>query len=360
MKKQLTVCYFGIYNSNYTRNRILRQGLEENNVKVIECNTREPSFRKYGQLIKKYFAIQKQCDVIIVGFPGHPIVPLAWILGRLTNKKIIFDVFVSLYDSIILDRKSHSRFSLSALKYWFLDWISCQMSDLIISEVNAYTEYFVKTFKIKRKKFKRIFVGSDDKILYPRKRKFPNKEFLVHFHGTYLPIQGIPYIIKSAKILEKENIRFKLIGKIETYQEAIDLVKQFNLKNVEFIDFMPYEKLAEYMTQADICLGMFGKASKAKRCGAFKIVEALAMKRAIITADTPAIRELLTDRENCLLCKLADEKDLADKILELKNNADLRNKIAENGYELFKQKLTPKVLGRELKDIIEELIKARH
>ena len=357
MNKKLTVCYFGIYQSTYTRNRILIQGLRENNVEVIECNTREPSFRKYGQLIKKYWSIHNQIDIIMVGFPGHTIMPLAWILSRLSGKKTVFDVFVSLYDSIILDRKSYSKFSLHSLKYWLLDWSSCRLSDLNISEVDAYTKYFVKTFGIKENKFRTVFIGSDDTILYPRERKFSNKEFLVHFHGTYLPIQGIPYIIKAANILRDDNVRFKLIGKLGTYQEAMDLVKKFNLKNVEFIDFMPYEKLADYMTQADICLGTFGDIPKSYRCNAFKIIEALAMKRAVITAGFPSIKEFLTDRVNCLFCKPGNEQDLAEKILELKNNPELKDKIAENGYQLFKQKLTPKVLGKELKKIIREILK---
>lgn len=352
----MTVCYFGIYKSSYTRNRVLIQGLRENGVEVIECNTRETGFGKYIFLIRNYWKIRKDCDLIIVGFPGHTIMPLTWILAKLSGKKIIFDVFVSLYDSIILDRKSHSKISLAALKYWFLDWTSCRLADLLISEVNAYTEYFVKTFGLKRKKFRRIMVGSDDSVLYPREMKEANKRFLVHFHGTYLPIQGIPYIVKAAKILENEDIEFNLIGKLSTYGEAINLAKELNLNNINFIDYMPYEKLAEYMAQADICLGVFGDPDKAKRCGAFKVVEALAMKRALITADFPSMRELLTDRENALFCRASDGKDLAGKILELKNNPELKEKIAESGYMTFKERLTPKVLGNELKKIILEAL----
>jgi len=355
MNKKLTACYFGIYKSTYTRNRVLIQGLRENDVEVIECNTREQSFRKYGQLIKRYWSIRKQIDIIVVGFPGHTIMPLAWVLAKLSSKKIVFDVFVSLYDSIILDRKSYSKYSLASLKYIFFDWISCQLSDMIISETNAYTNYFVKTFKINKNKFRRIFIGADDSILYPRERKYPNKEFLVHFHGTYLRIKGIPNIIKAANILKDENVRFKLIGKLGTYQEAMDLVKEFNLKNVEFVDFMPYEKLAEHMTQADICLGAFGDIPKSYRCSSFKVIEALAVKRAVITADFPSLEELLTDQVHCLFCKPDNEKDLAEKILELKNNPELREKIAENGYQLFKQKFTSKVLGKELKNILISL-----
>jgi len=48
-----------------------------------------------------------------------------------------------------------------------------------------------------------------------------------------------------------------------------------------------------------------------------------------------------------------------DGYLEMaaKNNPELKDKIAENGYQLFKQKLTPKVLGKELKEIIREILK---
>ena len=87
----ITVCYFGIYNPTHTRNRLNIKGLRQNGVTVLECNVRDRSWKKYWLLTKKYWSIRKLCDVIIVGFPGHPIMPLAWLLGRLTGKKIIFD-----------------------------------------------------------------------------------------------------------------------------------------------------------------------------------------------------------------------------------------------------------------------------
>jgi glycosyltransferase involved in cell wall biosynthesis len=52
------------------------------------------------------------------------------------------------------------------------------------------------------------------------------------------------------------------------------------------------------------------------------------------------------------MVNLADSKDLAEKIMELKNSPELRKKIAENGYQLYKEKLSPRALGKELLDII--------
>ena len=349
----MTICYFGIYNPNHSRNRLNIKGLRQNGVTVLECNTRDQSFRKYWQLIRRHFSIRNQYDVMVVGFPGHPVMPLAWLLARLSGKKIIFDAFISLYDSFVFDEKKYSPGSFQAYKYWFLDWLSCVLSDRIVLEAGEYAKYFQKTFRIPEQKFRRAFVTCDDEIMFPRPKP-ETRELVIHFHGTYIPAQGIEYIMDAAEILKNENIRFNLAGRLKDYEPMIQKAKTRALK-VNFFDFMPYERLADMIATADLCLGMFGDTEKAKRAGAFKIMEAMAMKKPIITADTPAVREFLVDGQNALLCRIADAEDLAEKILRLKADPQLRDKLAKNGYEDFQKSMTPKSIGRDLLQIAGEL-----
>ena len=349
----MKICYFGIYNPNYSRNKILIKGLRENGVKVIECRVKPTEKYKYWKLLRKHGKL-KDYDVMVVGFRGQAVMPLAKLICR---KPIVFDALTSLYDAHILDRKTYSPHSLKALKYWFLDWLGCRLADVILLESNDSIQYFVKTFKAKKEKFKRMFIGSDDALFYPQNYKKNTNQFLVHFHGKYIPTQGVEYIIKAAKILEEKNIKFNLIGNGLTYQMALNLSRKLNIKNINFIDFMPSKQVIKYMAQADVCLGIFGRTPKIRRSIPNKAYETLAMKKPLITANTPAIREFLKDRENCLLCKIADSEDLAKKILKFKNNPSLRKTIAENGYKLFREKLTPQVLGGELKNILYNLIK---
>lgn len=351
----MTVCYFGIYKSSYTRNSTLIRGLKENSVEVIECNTREASNKKYWQLIKKHQQIKNSYDVMVVGFPGQTIMPLAWVLAKLYRKKIIFDAFVSLYDSIILDRKQYSKKSIKSLKYWLLDWFSCKLADIVLLDADEHAKYFMKTFKIRPEKLKRILVSCDDSVMYPRENKNLYDYFLVHFHGTYIPIQGVEYIMEVANILKNENIKFNIVGRLKDYHLEIEKVKAWGLTGVNFIDFLPYRNLAEKINEADVCLGMFGKTEKAFRCGAFKITEAMACKKPVITGETPALREFLKDRESVLFCRMADAKDLAAKILELKNNSELRKKIADGAYRIYQNLLTPKAIAKELISIIKSI-----
>jgi len=347
----MTVCYFGIYDPNNSRNRELISGLKENGVEVVQCRVDPAQPFKYWKLFKKHRQI-KDYDVMVVGFPGHPVMLLAKLVCR---KPIIFDAFVSLYDSNVFDRKSVSPYSFWALKYWLLDWLSCKLADRVLLDADEHIKYFVKTFRIKKEKFRRILVGTDDSIFYPRDCQKNTDKFLLLFQGTYIPLQGVEYMIRAAKILENENVQLDIIGRIKTYGPSVELSQKLDVKNVNFIDFMPQTELAERMARADVCLGFFGDTPKAKRCGAFKVTEALAMGKPVLTADTPAMREFLKDRESCLFCRGANAEDLAEKILELKNNPVLREKIADNGYKVYQEKLTPKALGKELKNIIDEL-----
>jgi len=336
----MIICYFGIYNPEYSRNRIMINGLRQNGVQVIECRSDKRGIAKYFELIRKHWRIRGRYDSIVVGFPGYQ----AMILAKcLTKKKIIFDVFTSLYDSMVCDRRIARKHSLGAGYYWFLDWLSCRLADKILLDTNEHIKYFMQTFKIKKEKFCRVFVGSDDEIIKFAEQKKKENIFLVHFHGSSIPLQGVEHIIKAAKLLEKESIIFNIIGsKIkQKYQDS-------GLSNVNLINNVPYEKLGEYISMANASLGIFGSTEKAKRVIPNKAYEALAAGRPIITGETPAAKELFTDGKNILFCKMGDARDLADKILQLKRNNKLREMISRNGYNLFLNNLTPRHIGKLL------------
>lgn len=181
-----------------------------------------------------------------------------------------------------------------------------------------------------------------------------NKKLLILFWGNFIPLQGIQYIIQAAKTLENHlDIQFTIIGGGQMSKDISCLVEKLKVNNIRFVDRVNIKKLPQYIENADICLGIFGNTGKATRVIPNKVYEAIAMGKPVISGDTPAIRELFTDRSNILLCRMADSGDLAEKILELKNDLELREKIAEGGYELYNKYATPQIVG---KNLLAELI----
>ena len=345
IKENLAVCFFGIYNPKYSRNRVLIQGLEENNIKVIQCRTELKGVIKYFDLIKKHWKVRKQYDVLFVAFPGFQSMILAKFL---TRKKIVFDSFAPLYESEVLDRKNTKKGSFKARYYWHLDRLSAKWADIVLLDTDEHIKYFVKEFGLKKEKFVRVLVGTDNKVLRPIKIDDNLNSFVVHFHGNDIPLQGIEYILETVKLLEKNvNIKFNIIGSSIKEKYEGD-----NYKNVTFIDNISYEKLPEYINKADICLGIFGNTEKAKRVIPNKVYEAAACKKPVITTDTPAIRELFIN-EDLFLIPTADPEKLIEAILKLKEDPILRNRLAENAYNKFIQNMTPEILGKELIKIIK-------
>ena len=352
----MKVCYFGSY-SQSPRNRIIMKGLKQNSIEVVECRDTSNIFLRYPKLMKKYFGL-RDLDAIIIGEPGQTSVLLARILINKTEKPLIFDAYLSLYEMMVYDRKLVKENSFKAKYFYYLDKIPCKLADVVLLDTNEHINYFNEEFGINKDKFRRVFIGADTDIFYPRQiEKENNDQFTVLFHGSFIPLQGIQYIIKAAKILEKyTDINFEIIGKGQTFNEMIKLSKSLNSQNITFMGSIKYEEIPNYIARADIGLGIFGDTDKAKRVIPNKAYEIIAMKKPLITGDSPAARELFVNGKNAILCKMADPESIAESILCLKEDDNLRRKIAKNGYNLFREKASPNVIGQDVKKNLESLV----
>ncbi|MBO8180437.1 MAG: glycosyltransferase family 4 protein [Archaeoglobus sp.] len=344
----------------YTRNAVILKGLKKCGIEVIECTDCSKSYAvRYPKVIINFLLklMRKDTfDAVFVGFFGQPLVKI--VRKALKDKSIVFDAFLSAYDTMCFERKNFRPNSIAGKFFYWLDKSSCEIADTIILDTNAHIDYFVNTFNLPKEKFHRVFVGADDEYFYPRNVERNDGKFRVFYYGTYRPLQGIEYIIKAAKLLEPyEDIEFIVVGKGPERGKIDKLARDLNVKNVRFIDWIPYEKLPVEIAKSDVCLGgHFSNIDKAKRVIAGKTFQFIAMKKPVIVGDNPANRELFEDRENALFVEIANSDALAKGILELRENEDFRENIAEKGYRTFMEKCTPEAIGRELYCIIREVV----
>jgi len=164
----MTICFFGDYDPNYARNRVLIHGLKENGVEVLECHVASDNPRKFRDLIKKHKLMYNKYDLMIVGYSSafsRSLVPLAKLISR---KPVVWDAFFSVYDAWVFDKKVVRPHGPKAVYYWLVDWLSCRLADKILLDTNEHIDYFAKTFKVRRSKFIRVLIGADDSSFYPR------------------------------------------------------------------------------------------------------------------------------------------------------------------------------------------------
>lgn len=354
MKK---ICFFGIYDENYSRNRVLIKGFKENNFEVFQCKIdpkTNKGLKKFYLLYKEYKKINKNnFDYVLVGFPGHSVV---WLARILFGKRIIFDAFVSLYNSNYEDRRLYNKFSLNTLKDKILDWYSIRLSSFVLFDTQAHIDYFIENYGLNKDKAKRVFVGTDDSVMYVRKIEHKNKDFIVHFHGSFIPLQGIEYIIHAFNlIINKYNIKdikLRIIGKGQESEKIKRLINSLNLYNyIEQIDRLDYNDLPNYICNSDVVLGIFGKNAKSNMVIPNKVYEAIGCVKILITSNTKAIRELLRDKVNSILVEQGNSVELAEAIISIKENRFDTKEIEKNIAKIRQDILPINIVKKLISDL---------
>ena len=336
----------GNYDPEYNRTQILLKGLrEKENVTLTEYPI--STFKNFDKAEFKKLA--EKADFIYLPPFTHESVKR---LKKLTNKPIVFDPLISKYLTKVFDYKQVSKYSPRAYKNYLKDKIPLSKSDLIIADTNEHKNYFAKTFKIDPAKIKVLPIGADVTQFKPVNRA-ANTIFNVGFYGGFIPLQGTKHIIETAQILQTEtDIQFNLIGTGFEWEKMKTLAKELKLTNVNFIGWVAYEELSAKINEFDICLGIFGETPKADLVIPNKIYHYAALKKCIITKDTPAIKELFTNQENIVLTT-NNAKAIAEQILTLKSNAAFTNKIASAGHQLLSENYNEHKIAEQFIDILK-------
>jgi glycosyltransferase involved in cell wall biosynthesis len=186
-----------------------------------------------------------------------------------------------------------------------------------------------------------------------------DKKCIVLYNGTYIPLHGVEYLLEAAEILQKNpkanNIEFLFYGDGQQRYEMVALSEKLGLKNVRFnFDFKEAE-LQKYIHKSTIYLGIFGNTDKAKRVIPCKVYKGMAMHACVLTGHSIAMDELFVEGKEYLGTKFADAKDIAEKILILANNKDLRERIAAAGYLGFLKKADISSVAKEFKEVFLDL-----
>lgn len=329
---QSSVLMFGFHDLHAPRHLTVRKHYESKGKTIVECHTSQKGFLpKCRDLVRQFRKHKKNCKTVVVTFPGHHLVWLAWLLihlrlpgfcgqARFPRKILVFDAFISAYDTLVVDRKKVHRWNPLAWFIWLTDCIDCHLADEVLIDTKAHKEYFSRTFRIHPADITVVYLEAPAFFAPdPHHQHVRSPTCEVLFYGSYIPLQGIDTILKAAVILQDKNVHvhFTLIGGGQTYATMRLLATEWKLKNVTFKPFAPLNDLPAIIRDADVALGIFGTGGKTQRVIPHKVIECMACGVPVITADTPAIHEKYKEGEGIYLVPAGDAHALAGKILEL-------------------------------------------
>jgi glycosyltransferase involved in cell wall biosynthesis len=297
---------------------------------------------------------QLEVDTVVVGYPGHFLVPFGRALAGRHGARLVFDPLVSLLDTFAGDRGLVHRGGAKAAAVRAVDEVAFRLPALVLADTWAHAAYYQKAFGLARERLAVVPVGAlPEPAADGAARLFADGARLtVLQYGKWSPLHGADVVLGAAELLREEPFRFVLVGEGQLSTDLRARIRERHLTNVDWRGELPRAELRSQTLAADVCLGVFGRSEKAGRVVPNKVFDALACGRPVVTADGDGAREWLRDGESALLTRAGDAPALAAALRRLLDRAE-RARIAQGGLALYLRAFTPKAVAGTLLAALE-------
>jgi glycosyltransferase involved in cell wall biosynthesis len=203
-------------------------------------------------------------------------------------------------------------------------------------------EKFVKKAKEERSTFRERFNWRTDDLIVISTRmheKIYNVETL---------IRAIPIVLRNVP-----NVRFLLLGGGSLTWKLKSMVHELGVQEaVQFIGFVPHDEIFYYLKNSDI----YVSTSLSDGTSA-SLLEAMISGLACLVSNIPGNREWIYDGENGILFPVRDHEKLAQKIILLAEDKNLRKKLGEKASITVRERANWEKNSKILYERLESIIK---
>lgn len=192
-------------------------------------------------------------------------------------------------------------------------------------------------------KMARVNNGADIEKFSPRhadkslkqKLGFSNHQLVISLRHLR-PIYNVAMLIKAVPLVVAKAPQTRFIigsdGNQRGYLEKL-AIKLGVRDYVNFIGFIPHDDIAAYLATSDVYVSTSRSDSSSQT-----LQEAMASGLAAVVTDLPDNREWLTDGENGYIVPQNDHHALAEKIVYLLENNDVRSKFGKISRQIIIEK----------------------
>jgi glycosyltransferase involved in cell wall biosynthesis len=368
--------FWGTYDLSKPRNRILLRGLRECGVHVQECHesvweaVRDKSvigslrvaihllkaMAVYPRLLARFLRAERP-DLVVIGYLGQLDVILLAPVARLLHVPVVWDQFLSLYDTVVEDRAIVSARHPIAFLLYLWEWLACRFADCVLLDTRAHAAYVRRTFRLDENKVDSVWVGVEPDVFPPGEvPAVPDdaRELRVLFYGQFIALHGVETIVHAARLLEGERIRFSLIGTGQEEARIRRLIAEHPLPNLTWEPWVDYEHLVERIHAADVCLGIFGNSGKAERVIPNKIFQIVSARRPLVTRDSAAIREMFEGQPaGVWLVPGGDGPALAEQLRALSRD---RARLPAAPHAELAASISPRCIGEQALKVLHRVV----
>ena len=293
-------------------------------------------------------------DAVLVPYPGHSIVH--WV-RPLFDGPLLLDLFLSAYDTAVADRRMFRPRSLPARLLRRLDVRACAAADLVLLDTAAHALRVAELTGSERSRFSWLPVSDPDApaAAPPYSPPQQGQQLEVLFFGTGVPLHGLRYLLGAMH--HNSSARLTVIGGSDDDRRFAAGMPDERVRLLP--PFVDRDRLEEEITRSHLIAGVFGDSAKAGCVVPLKVVHGLAFGRPVLTADTPAVRELLRPPRDCAVCPAADPQAIAAALASLAGNPAVLVALAEQARPTYDATFSVESIGRRLRTLLDARLPCR-
>ena len=296
----------------------------KSNLKIAARRCRD-NIKKKGIELGK----QNNFDFILTIFHPFHLVPKAAIdCGKELGKPVLIKIDDAIYEKAKgikkIQRKIEKMYNSKTL----------QNADKVLV-MNDFTKKLVNNYySVSNNKISIVSNGTNLEKFYSHKK---NNNRII-FSGAMYNHRGLDVLLNCASrvIDEINDVEFLLLGDGPEMVKLQEFVKKNNLsKNIIFKGWIEREEIPEFLASSSIGIGPLRITDVTKGALPIKILEYMASSLPILAMNETLPEDILKNEVNGYF--IQDSRELAEKIIHILKNDDLRNQMGKNSNEMVQK-----------------------
>lgn len=290
------------------------------------------AYTRLRALVRR-IAREEHADAVLVCNPPDFLAELARPLAR-RGAAVVFD------DRELSPELFEAKYGRRGVLYALLIAIerrAFRAADAVLVTNGGYVENVTRRAGVAAE---RVFVvgnGPDAQRIYPvapRPQLRRGRDHLVLWMGAMSTQEGLELLVHAADELVnrrgRHDVTFALVGPGDVHDQLRDLVRRRGLADVVDLPGRVDDDLVRaYLSTAAVCVSTDQPSAMNDRAAMRKVLEYMAVGRAVVQFPLAEMQRLCGD--TTLYARAGDAHDLAERIAQLLDDADLREELGEAG-----------------------------
>ena len=296
----------------------------------------------FGSLLTLWISLRHGFSVFQACNPMDILWIIAWPY-KLLGKKFIFDQH-DLCPELLLSREGGSKDSLFYKALIFLEKMSFKTADAVIATNESYKHIAIERGGVRPEDVFVVRNGPDLKKfkVVPAKAGYKkDNEILVGYLGNMNYQDGVDYLLEAANhiLKSRNNIKFILVGGGSHQANLKNMSESMGMaQSVTFTGRLPDADMLETLCACDICVQPDPTNALNDLSTMNKVMEYMALGKPVVTFDLKETR--VSCGEAAVYAKPNDTQEMAEKIMCLADDAELRQEMSVKGMQRVKQFLS--------------------